>query len=124
MTDITDRLRAAALAATPGPWTVTGNGRDEWYVYAKVARYSVSWAGDSPVKVAWVPWEPSGKRHKLDSAYIAAASPDVILALLYELDTLLDEAERLRLRIENDAIRLRAAADAGELGGAIKRVPA
>jgi hypothetical protein len=38
----------------------------------------------------------------------------VILALLDEVDTLRDEAERLRLRIDNDAIRLRAAADAGE----------
>jgi hypothetical protein len=32
--------------------------------------------------------------------------PDVILALLDELDTLRDEAERLRARIANDAIRL------------------
>jgi hypothetical protein len=31
-----------------------------------------------------------------------------------EIERLRDEAERLRLRVENDAIRLRAAADAGE----------
>jgi len=30
----------------------------------------------------------------------------VILALLDEVDTLRDEAERLRLRVENDAIRM------------------
>jgi hypothetical protein len=33
---------------------------------------------------------------------------------MQECETLRDEAERLRLRVENDAIRLRAAADAGE----------
>jgi len=37
-----------------------------------------------------------------------------LMAAMDEIKTLRDEAERLRLRIENDAIRLRAAADAGE----------
>jgi ubiquinone biosynthesis protein UbiJ len=43
--------------------------------------------------------------------------PDALLALLDELDTLRDEAERLRTRIANDAIRLRGMADcaSGEL---------
>jgi hypothetical protein len=78
-------LRDLAQAATTGPWKVEGNGRDEWYVYAHEARYAASWCGDSPVKVAWVPWEPSGDRHVRDSDYIAAASPDVVLALLDRL---------------------------------------
>jgi hypothetical protein len=43
--------------------------------------------------------------------------PDALLALLDELDTLRDEAERLRIRIENDAVRMRGMADcaSGEL---------
>ena len=38
-----------------------------------------------------------------------------LMAAMDEIRTLRDEAERLRLRVENDAIRLRAAADAGEI---------
>jgi len=59
----------------------------------------------------------SHQRAVANATYIAAAGPDVILALLDKLDTLRDESERLRLRIANDAIRLARMADcaSGEL---------
>jgi ubiquinone biosynthesis protein UbiJ len=43
--------------------------------------------------------------------------PDALLALLDEVDTLRDEAERLRIRIENDQIRMAQMAEcaSGEL---------
>jgi hypothetical protein len=89
MTIDTARLRALAEAAAPGPWSVHGNGKDEWYVYALDARYGPqSVYGESPVKVAWVPCAPFGGRNARDCAYIAAASPDAILAILDERDAL------------------------------------
>jgi hypothetical protein len=94
------RLRELAQAATLGPWKVEGNGLDEWYVYAHDARYAAPWCGDSPVKVAWVPWEPSGGRHVRDSLYIAAASPDVVLALLDRLEAAERERDSLRVAYE------------------------
>lgn len=98
MTDDTAaRLRALASAASIGPWSVHGNNCDEWYVYALHARYETLPGNPSPVKVAWVPWSPGTLRHEHDAAYIAAASPDAILALLDERDALRrerDEAQR------------------------------
>ena len=90
------RLRALASAASVGPWSVQGNNCDEWYVYALHARYETLPGNPSPVKVAWVPWSPGTLRHEHDAAYIAAASPDVLLRLLDALD----EARR-----ERDAAR-------------------
>jgi hypothetical protein len=106
MSDTADRLRAVALAATPGPWEWDDKGlwshpKGAGWACVIVANYEY----DTGVTLDYT---------DRDADYIAAASPDVILALLDELDTLRDEAERLRLRISNDAIRLRAAADAGE----------
>lgn len=87
------RLRELAQAATKGPWKHLQSGRGyENYVYALDARYDVSWAGESPVKVAYFPHDPYGLRDALDAAYIAAASPDAILALLSRLES----AERER----------------------------
>lgn len=84
--DDTARLRALASAASIGPWSVHGNNCDEWYVYALHARYETLPGNSSPVKVAWVPWSPGTLRHEHDAAYIAAASPDVVLRLLDALD--------------------------------------
>jgi len=90
--DIT-RLREAAQAATKGPWShVQSGGGYENYVYAPISRYGVSWAGDSPVKVAYLPHDPRGFRDAQDAAYIAAASPDVVTRLIDRLE----RAERER----------------------------
>lgn len=96
MTDDTAaRLRALASAASIGPWSVHGNNCDEWYVYALHARYETLPGNPSPVKVAWVPWSPGTLRHEHDAAYIAAASPDAILALLDERDALRRERDEM-----------------------------
>jgi len=101
--DIT-RLREAAQAATPGPWKhIQAVGVYENYVYAPNARYGVSWAGDSPVKVAYLPPDPSGIRDAHDASYISAASPDATLALLDRLE----QAERERDALLADARRYR-----------------
>jgi hypothetical protein len=83
---MTDTDRLRAAAAGPVRWYRTDDGR--WKDTANAA-VRLNWADDAP--------------------------PETVLALLDELDTLRDEAERLRLRIANDQIRLRAAADAGDI---------
>jgi hypothetical protein len=106
MTDITDRLRAASLAATPGPWRTGWRKPDgKW-----LDEDSIVCTCDGIVQIAGPDdYDGGGIEYPCNAHYIAAASPDVILALLDELDTLRDEAERLRLRISNDAIRMAAA---------------
>jgi hypothetical protein len=116
MTIDTARLRALAEAAAPGPWSVHGNGKDEWYVYALDARYGPqSVYGESPVKVAWVPCAPFGGRNARDCAYIAAASPDAILALLAERDALVRERDSARQQCldgTREVLRMKVAAEA------------
>lgn len=71
------RLDAAARAATPGPWE-----------QAKEAPYNVRTLAAVPMDgnpgkwVGYMNWQPE------DAAYIAAANPDVILALLADRDRL------------------------------------
>lgn len=105
--DDTARLRALASAASIGPWSVHGNNCDEWYVYALHARYETLPGNPSPVKVAWVPWSPGTLRHEHDAAYIAAASPDVVLRLLDALDEARRERDDLGAKLV-DAINLAA----------------
>ena len=73
-----DQLRALAQAATPGPWRVEAQGHASQGV-ARVNNLEV--APPDSVELAHC---------ATDAAYIAAVSPDVVLALL-------DEVERLRL---------------------------
>lgn len=101
MTD-EQRFRALASAASVGPWSVQGNNCDEWYVYALHARYETLPGNPSPVKVAWVPWSPGTLRHEHDAAYIAAASPDVLLRLLDERDALRHENHNLNWALGTD----------------------
>jgi len=69
----------------------------------------------SPGSVSIGPHGWSAEVHAVMPAQYVSA--DEYQRVLAELDTLRDEAERLRLRIENDAIRLRGMADcaSGEL---------
>ena len=116
------RLRELAQNATPGPWTVCGNQRDEWYVYALDARYESLPGNPSPVKVAWVPREPSGGRHARDADYIAAASPDAVLALLDALDAAERERDRLDAALRASCIDARE--ELREMGGGCSRAVA
>lgn len=60
-------LKAAAMAATPGPWSYNGN-----------CKFGIWW----PTENCYV---LSANTHE-DAAFIAAANPAVILALLAELE--------------------------------------
>lgn len=68
------RLRALAEKATPGPWELLGaNGI-----------VSIEKAGAPPI-VAWLGFDDSHRpkaAHKANAAYLAALSPEVVLALL------------------------------------------
>jgi hypothetical protein len=80
-----DDLRAKAKAATPGPWEAGENHNDEPCVYADNGN---RWIAVLPHLCV----TPILEMAQADAAFIAAASPDVVLGLL-------DEIERLR-RIE------------------------
>lgn len=69
-------LRAAAEAATPGPWAVCDEGYGEQYVYDEPTG-NMCWTPDLPDH-----WQPH------DAAFIAAANPTAVLALLDELGAL------------------------------------
>lgn len=75
-------LKAAAMAATPGPW--------EWFTSNSMARLSSTPSGkDGDVLSAFRASDgvPCVSVSQYDMAFIAAANPAVILALLAELET-------------------------------------
>lgn len=78
------RLRALAEAATPGPWEA--EIRDGCLFITAI---------DGNTSVAEVLGPPTHQVVAADATYIAAASPDTVLALLDALDAL-DAAERER----------------------------
>ncbi len=78
-------LRALATAATPGPWAVTGDNDD-----CVTARHP---EGSS--------WPVADADDPEDAAFIAAASPSTVLALLDEIDALY--ADYTSLLAERDA---------------------
>lgn len=89
------RLRELAEKATPGPWRTDRNVNSPWV-------YSVNPTGtlrDSLLKCASVE----------DGAYIAAASPSTVIALL-------DECDRLRAMLHDTHGFLRGVARRPELG--------
>lgn len=83
------RLRALAEKATPGPWTA--------YCRDVGWRKGTPWSPDRFLQ--WDlegPPQPDGRGqfYEPDARYIAAASPDAILAILDELDRLEAEVAR------------------------------
>ena len=69
-------LKAAALAATPGPWATD----ESWTVWTS-----------NGTPIAAIPsdrdgWPDDLSTWKRNAAYIAAASPDVVLALLARVE--------------------------------------
>jgi hypothetical protein len=101
------QLKALAMAATPGPWYVQ-YGDDERYqcmtaisatnsrshnmgMFGEEALIAVTFHQSyPPVNLAG---DDCGDN---DSAYIAAASPDVVLALIARIESLAADAERYR----------------------------
>lgn len=79
-----DELKKAAEAATPGPWGTD----DPWIVYANV--------GDDLVYLArTLELDTQYKQSVSDAAFIAAANPAVILALLASHAALLEALKKL-----------------------------
>lgn len=70
------RLKRLAEQATPGPWRVNMKGHS-YHEVARVNDLEIA----PPNSVDLSHWT-------VDAAYIAAASPDVVLALLGEVDKL------------------------------------
>ena len=105
MSETPDTLRALATEATPGPWRDCGHGRGGcvcgliWSVPVDVPIASVSDDDENG------PCPPPEQR-KRNAAYIAAASPDAVLALLDERDTLRAEVARLTTERSEDSARL------------------
>ncbi len=102
------RLREAAQgAAAPGPWAYRISD-GAWVVYCAI---------DKAMRVAEVYGDVDSPEVEADAAYIAAASPDVLIALLDRLEVA--ERERDALRAERDAMAalLREARDAITLAG-------
>ena len=88
MTDKIEALRELAEKAAPGPWKFV-----PWHIEE----------GPSAVRVSagWLLCNTSGDNN---AAYIAAASPDVILSLLSELDCLRSSNEAMRKALEPFAV--------------------
>jgi hypothetical protein len=105
MTIDTDKLKALALAATPGKWqSGYGNG-----VLGGRAASAVSWdltdVRSMPVikgeeVIAWLacyqPDDVELRALSADADYIAAACPATVLALIAEVERLRADAERYR----------------------------
>jgi hypothetical protein len=89
--DIT-RLRTLAQAATPGPWR-TGFMLSFGFGWYEDKNFVTS--ADGSMQIAGTGAEDDGGIDRpADAAYIAAASPDVVLALLEERDALLASAPK------------------------------
>jgi hypothetical protein len=71
------RLRQLAEAATPGPWYY--DGRD---IFTTQTRVDSIASGHRLVIPLPETWHESQAVNKADATYIAAVSPDVVLALL------------------------------------------
>ena len=95
-----EELRRLAMEATPGPWEKVGMSYYHFQIHGKgrngheserICMTTDAVSNDAPADV-----------REANAAYIAAASPDVVLSLIADLDAL-----RVRLaEVEKDAARL------------------
>jgi hypothetical protein len=76
---MTEQLRALAIAATPETWHRTTSNDSHWLREVRAQDGAVCWCGGE-----------DGQAQKY-AAYIAAANPDAVLALLDEIDRLKSE---------------------------------
>ena len=108
-------LKRLAEAATPGPWKTNTAGsakRGEPYKITEIYVYAPDTQDDTAIcadVVDPVTQEPS----EVNAAYISAASPDVVLGSLAEID---------RLRTQNQALVKEMRYIAGISNGQVKRV--
>lgn len=100
-----DELRARAEAATPGPWMQGAESFVDFEDMAAAQRRMLnSRPFGEPFHFVWVKpdlcvgYTANGPTSEANAAYIAAASPDVVLALLDEIAAL--RAERAWQPIE------------------------
>jgi len=97
----TEELKRLAQAATPGPWAYTKDSKDfpvNGYVTVRDCIYSV----------CVLPYEGirTDDRVTDNGAYIAAANPAAILALIAEIDSLRDQVNGLTGELESERKRL------------------
>lgn len=85
---MTDKLKELALAATPGPWWIDSHGH---CMVSMTAGRKTIFVTNSEAMGPAVRHEDTGNlshwRNDNDASYIAAASPDAILALISDLET-------------------------------------
>jgi hypothetical protein len=86
---MTDKLKALALAATPGPWWIDSHGH---CMVSMTAGRKTIFVTNSEAMGPAVRHADTGNlshwRNDNDASYIAAASPDVVLALIAEVERL------------------------------------
>ena len=88
-----EHLRALAQSATPGPWAVDG----PWWHDNGDASAMVTVSGRRAVVIG-PPRHHRSERSEADCRFIAAASPDVVLPLIADVD---------QARAENDVLQAR-----------------
>jgi hypothetical protein len=92
MTIDTDKLKALALAATPGKWFTENDERDnDDSEYWRIESEYGTICGDEGI---W--WPPDKGSNEGNAKWIAAACPATVLALIAEVERLRADAGRYR----------------------------
>lgn len=81
-------LRRLAEAATPGPWTTDYGGQNWWIAACGIGDDDATiWSPNPPTPdLGGEREDDNGEADRRNAAYIAACSPEVILALLDVVD--------------------------------------
>ena len=100
MTIDTKSLRAIAEKATPGPWKL-----DEALWTDGGVKLKARSVGPVDIRSNFPSSEPDGRRANADAAFLVAASPDVVLAMIDELEYARSEMDRMRREIHALVLR-------------------
>lgn len=93
-----DRLRELAAAATPGPWQFEYAG--QFGKMGEVELYGNAQLPDEGDLIAVFSRDDNEQGAEPNAAYVAAVSPDVVLALLDERDAQQAEIAVLKRKLE------------------------